>query len=146
MGKIKHELWTFCKAQFTAQIATLTDFCLSVLLAEVAGIWYVWASFLGALTGGIVNCGLNYRWVFDNTGDLKKKNMVFKYFLVWTGSIILNTIGTYALTELSGHHFIFAKTVIAIIVALLWNYQLQRFFVYRDTHLSEKFRNKNEQI
>ncbi len=131
MGKVRHELWTFCKAQLSAQIATFADFSISVLLAEFAGIWYVWASFIGALSGGIINCGVNYRWVFDNTHELKKKNIAMKYAAVWTGSILLNTLGTYVLTEISGVYFIFAKITIAIAVALLWNYQLQRLFVFK---------------
>jgi putative flippase GtrA len=127
----------FCKAQLTAQIATIVDFGISLLLAEGLGIWYVWSSLLGALTGGLTNCGMNYRWVFDTEG-LKKKNVVVKYFIVWTGSITLNTLGTYALTELSRQHFIFAKAAIAVCVAIFWNYQLQRNFVYKDIHLKEK--------
>jgi len=144
MGKLRHEIWTFCKAQFTAQVATVADFLVSMLLAELVGIWYVWASFCGALTGGIVNCIMNYRWVFDDTRDLKKKAIAFKYTIVWTGSILLNTFGTYALTELSGQYFIFAKMAVAICVALLWNYQLQRLFVYRDMHIVEKIKHKRK--
>lgn len=141
MGRIRHELWMFCKAQLSAQVATLVDFTVSLLLKEVFGMWYVWASFLGALSGGVMNCIVNYRWVFDADG-LKKKNVVFKYFVVWTGSILLNTLGTYLLTELSRQYFLFAKTVVAVSVGLLWNYQLQRLFVYRDTHIIEKIHKK----
>ncbi len=142
MGKVKHEIWTFCKAQFSAQVATVADFTMSMLLAELFAIWYVWASFIGALTGGVVNCSVNYRWVFDDTHDLKKRTIAFKYTLVWIGSILLNTGGTYVLTEWSGRYFIYAKIVVAIFVALLWNYQLQRFFVYRDVRIVEKIKHK----
>ncbi len=131
MGRVKHELWTFCKAQASAQVATAADFCVSLLLAELVGVWYVWASFVGALTGGIVNCSMNYRWVFDDAHELRKRNVAWKYSLVWTGSILLNTMGTYMLTELSGVYFIFAKITIAVAVGLLWNYQLQRRFVFK---------------
>ncbi len=141
MGRIRHELWMFCKAQLSAQVATLVDFTVSLLLKEVFGMWYVWASFLGALSGGLMNCMVNYRWVFDADG-LKKKNVVVKYFVVWTGSILLNTLGTYLLTELSQQYFLFAKAVVAVSVGLLWNYQLQRLFVYRDTHIIEKIHKK----
>lgn len=139
MGKIKHEIWTFCKAQMTAQVATLIDFAVTIVLAECAGLWYVWSSFIGALIGGLVNCSMNYRWVFDADG-LKRKNVVVKYLLVWTGSIALNTLGTYALTELSQQHFLFAKTLIAIAVAIFWNYHLQRNFVYKETHIKERIK------
>ncbi|MBQ9672420.1 MAG: GtrA family protein [Prevotella sp.] len=139
MGKVGREIWTFCKAQLTAQIATLIDFAVTIVLAECAGLWYVWSSFLGALTGGLTNCTMNYRWVFDTMG-LKRTNVLGKYLFVWTGSIVLNTLGTYALTELSQHYFIFPKIVVAVCVAVLWNYMLQRNFVYKETHLREKLR------
>lgn len=139
MGRIRHELWIFCKAQLTAQIATLADFVLSYLLAEVAGLYYVAATFLGAVTGGVVNCYMNYRWVFD-TADQRRRSMASKYLMVWCGSIILNTVGTFALTELSRLHFIYAKAMVAAVVGLLWNYQLQRRFVYKETHLLEKIK------
>ena len=116
MGKVKHELWLFSKAQVTAQLATLTDFGVSILLYELFGMWYVAASFIGAVSGGIV---------------------ALKYLLVWTGSILLNTGGTYALTELSGHYFVIAKAIVSVAVALLWNYQMQRFFVYRNKHITK---------
>ncbi len=131
MGKIRHELWTFCKAQATAQVATAVDFVVTLLMAEAVGLWYVWSSFLGALTGGIVNCTMNYRWVFDHTNDLKKRSIAWRYSLVWAGSIFLNTMGTFILTELSGTYFLFAKIAMAVTVALLWNYQLQRRFVFK---------------
>ena len=130
MGKIKREIQTFAKAQVTAQVATLIDFALSLLLAEGLGMWYVTASFLGALAGGISNCAMNYRWVFHSKG-LKKGSVAWKYMIVWIGSIVLNTMGTYALTELSSQYFMFAKMVVAILVAIFWNYQLQRLFVYK---------------
>ena len=136
--RVRHELWMFCKAQLSAQVATVVDCAVTLFLAEVCGLWYVYATFLGALSGGIVNCALNYRWVFDAVG-LKKKNVVYKYFMVWAGSILLNTAGTYLLAEASGQYFIYAKLAVSISVALLWNYQLQRLFVYRDTHLKDKF-------
>lgn len=143
MGKLKHEAKVFAKAQVTAQIATLVDFVVSFLLAELAGLWYVTASFLGALTGGITNCMMNYRWVFDTDGQ-KKKYVALKYGFVWTGSILLNTGGTYLLTELSSQYFMIAKTIVAVAVALLWNYQLQRFFVYKDRHIVKNHKNQEK--
>ena len=129
--KIRHEIWIFCKAQCSAQLATLADFCLSWLLADVLGLWYLLASFMGALTGGVLNGVFNYRWVFDGTGELNKRSVAVKYLMVWAGSILLNTLGTYGLTEWSGRHFMIAKAAVAVCVAVLWNYQMQRLYVYR---------------
>ena len=135
MGKLKHELWIFSKAQLTAQLATLIDFSVSLFLYEVCGMWYVAATFLGAVSGGAANCAANYRWVFGSDGQ-KKRYVALKYLLVWAGSIALNTLGTYVLTEISKHHFILSKAIVSVAVALLWNYQLQRLFVYRNKHLN----------
>ena len=137
MGKVKREIRMFAKAQITAQVATLIDFSLSLLLAEGLGLWYVTASFLGALSGGISNCAMNYRWVFHSKG-LKKGSVAMKYMMVWTGSIMLNTLGTYLLTELSSQYFIFSKMVVAVCVAIFWNYQLQRLYVYKSKKTNQK--------
>jgi putative flippase GtrA len=137
MGRIKRELWLFSKAQASAMVATLVDFSLSFVLAEAAGIYYVAASFLGALTGGIVNCATNYRWVFRPQGA-KKRYVASKYLIVWCGSIALNTAGTYVLTELSQQYFMLAKAAVAVVVAVLWNYQLQRRWVYTGNERNKK--------
>ena len=134
MGKIRHELWIFSKAQFSAQLATITDYAISLLMAELFYYWYIIATFFGALSGGIVNCIINYKWVFDDDCQ-KKETIVMKYFLVWTGSMLLNTTGTYVLTEMTCFHFILPKIAVSVCVALLWNYQLQRLFVYRNIHM-----------
>ena len=139
MGRLKREVWTFCKAQLSAQMATIVDFTVSFLMAEAVGLWYVHASFLGALSGGVFNCGVNYRWVFQSQ-QLKKKYVALKYMLVWTGSILLNTGGTYLLTEWSGQYFMLAKVVVAVLIAFLWNYPLQRVFVYHDNRLRARMR------
>ena len=47
------------------------------------------------------------------------------------GSIVLNTAGTWQLTELSGANYMISKTIVAAFVAVFWNYHLQRTFVFR---------------
>lgn len=135
MGKIRHELWIFSKAQFSAQLATITDYAVSLVLAEFFYYWYIVASLIGALSGGIINCIINYKWVFDKECQ-RKSIIVMKYFLVWAGSILLNISGTYALTEITQSHFILPKITVSVCVALLWNYQLQRLFVYKNLHMT----------
>lgn len=131
MGKLKQELFTFGKAQLSALAATLADFLTTIVLAEAAGLWYVAATFIGALTGGVLNFLTNYRWVFKPQRQQKGK-MAMRYALVWCGSIGLNTLLTYLLTELSHRYFVLAKVVAAILVGVLWNYLLQRHWVFRN--------------
>lgn len=141
----RREVWLFMKAQLSAQVATVFDFLLTVLLVKLLGIYYLYATFIGSVIGGIVNCVINYEWVFK-AEDCKKADVGLKYFIVWGGSILLNTWGTFGLTEwltgmkwvngLLGYYvddvFILSKIVVALLVAFFWNYYLQRVFVYRN--------------
>ena len=137
MGRLTKEILTFGKAETSAIVASAVDFSLSFLLVQAVGTWYAQASFFGALAGGIINCYVNYRWVFDKQKQ-RKPYIVFKYFVVWSISILLNTSGTWFFTELSGVNFIIIKAIVAIIVAILWNYQMQRIFVFRNLRMRNK--------
>ena len=137
MGRLTKEMLTFGKAETSAIVASVVDFSLSFILVQAVGTWYALASFFGALAGGIVNCYVNYQWVFDKQ-EQRKPYTVLKYFVVWSISILLNTSGTWFFTELSGVNFIIIKAIVAIIVAILWNYQMQRIFVFRNLRLRNK--------
>jgi len=154
----KGGIFTFLRAQFSSQIASLTDFAVTILLAKLFNLFYVYATFIGAVSGGIVNCIINYKWTFKAQG-VKIKYVAIKYTSVWIGSIFLNTGGTYAMTELLkrnlwlreflGHMvddvFIFSKIVVSLLVGFLWNYNMQRVFVYRDRNFRKYFvRKKND--
>lgn len=135
----------FLKAQLSAQVASLVDFVVTVLLVKFFALFYLYATFIGSVVGGMVNCAINYCWVFRQH-QCRKGYIAAKYTFVWIVSIALNTWGTYFLTEwltrirwinrlLSVYVddlFIFSKIVVAVLVALLWNYQMQRLFVYRN--------------
>lgn len=146
----RRTVWMFVKAQLSAQFASLVDFVVTILLATVFGVFYLYATFTGSVVGGIVNCAVNYGWVFKADG-IKKVHVAVKYLFVWGGSIMLNTWGTFALTEwltdmkwvngLLGYYvdnvFILSKIIVAVLVAFVWNYQLQRVFVYRNLHFRD---------
>ena len=127
---IKQKILTFCKAQCSAWFATAVDFGITLLLAHVFGVYYVYATFTGAVSGGVTNCTINYRWVFHAFG-MRKMNVALRYIIVWVGSILLNTYGTYLFTsKLAVPNFIISKIIVAVLVAVLWNYQMQYHFVF----------------
>ena len=135
MGNIKNVLFTFGKAQCSAWAASAVDFGVTFILGKLFSVWYPAATFVGALSGGIINCIINYRWVFHAIGQ-KKRYVVVKYFVVWSVSILLNTWGTYLLTEGTGLYFLISKAIIAALVAVMWNYQMQRLFVFKPLYKS----------
>lgn len=129
MDNLKRAIGMFLKAQCSAVAATVVDFSVTLLLKELFGVWYVMATFLGAVSGGAFNCFSNYRWVFHASG-MKKRYLVMRYVMVWSVSIMLNTMGTTFFTELTHQNFVIVKAVVAAAVAVLWNYQMQRTFVF----------------
>ena len=144
-AKRRHSLFMFLRAQLSAQFATLADFILTYVCFEWLGIYYVMATSIGAITGGIINCVINYKWAFA-TKDCQFKWVFFKYILVWIGSFILNVGGVYLLVEFmqdnthlwekaSGFYLIIAKVIVSIIVSVGWNYVLHRYFVFQDAKI-----------
>ena len=98
----------------------------------------------GAVVGGIVNCAINYHFTFHASG-LSVKAVVVKYFLVWTGSLLLNMYGTtFAAIGMSKWQFLLdrgftedgiftvATLAVSLAVSWFWNFLLQRYFVYRE--------------
>ena len=146
----------FMRAQFSSQIASLSDFLVTILLAKLFNLYYVYATFTGSVCGGIVNCIVNYKWTFKSK-ECKKVYVLIKYFLVWIGSIFLNTWGTYFVTESLGkspwvrellsHYvddlFLFSKIVVSLLVGFLWNYNMQRIFVYRNFNFQSLCKRSN---
>lgn len=161
--KSQSSAWIFFKAQISAQVASIVDFLATIILAKALGIFYLYATFMGSVIGGIVNCAINYKWVFHSDG-CKKRYVALKYIAVWSTSIALNTWGTFILTEWLtdlpklnewlGHYvdnvFIAAKIIVALLVGFFWNYQMQRLFVYRNRNIKHFWKhfleNKNRHL
>ena len=149
-AKRRHSLFMFLRAQLSAQFATLTDFILTYVCFEWLGIYYVLATSIGAITGGITNCVINYKWAFA-TKDCQFKWVFFKYILVWIGSFVLNVGGVYLLVEFmqnnthlweraSGLYLIIAKVIVSVIVSVGWNYVLHRYFVFQDAKILSRIK------
>lgn len=127
----------FCKAQASSLLATAVDFGVTALLIRWSGIYYVWATFLGSVSGGATNCMVNYRWTFRGNGR-GKTSVALRYMLVWAGSILLNTWGTaYGVSLVAGWHpegldaVLTVKAVVALLVGVLWNFLMQKHYVYK---------------
>lgn len=145
-------IFTFLRSTVTSQISSWTDMI-------VAFVFYAWvfsplgtdplrssmATVIGLVIGGIVNCSINYKFTF--TADhCPVKAMAFKFLLIWTGNLILNTSGTTALDHLLQNItllrqwgfkpdgiFATARLTVSLIVSLAWNYPLNKNFVYMPT-------------
>lgn len=120
----------FLSAQVAAFIGTTVDFGVVIFLTEIFEIWYVVSNATGAMCGAITNFFLGRNWVFSST-EKKISHQAFRYFLVATGSMILNTLGVYLLTEYTSLNYIYSKVIVAVFIAFTFNFLLQKHFVFK---------------
>lgn len=136
--KFKRVLVQFGKAQISSSIATACDFLLTAILFQYCSIHYTICTFLGAVSGGLVNCSINYKWTFRHSTN-RQKTIAYRYTLVWIGSLLLNTGGTSLCThmlstikETNLNILMTSKIAVSILVAVFWNFTLQKKYVYKD--------------
>ncbi|WP_210465825.1 MULTISPECIES: GtrA family protein [Rufibacter] len=121
---------TFLKSQAASLIASGTDFLVTIIAVELLGLWYVGATVLGTMAGGITHFTISRTWVFHAT----HKNLptqATKYFIVWNGSLILNASGVFAFTHYLGLNYIFSKVFVSLLVGFSYNYIQQKRYVFK---------------
>ena len=142
-------IFTFLRSSVSSQIASWIDMGTRMLFYAflLRSLDEFYSSNLsvsiGSFVGCVVNCIITYRFTFHASGQ-SVKAVAVKYFLIWTGSLLLNMYGTtFAAQGLSQWPWllsigfkrdgIFAAATLAVslIVSLAWNFTLQRNFVYR---------------
>ena len=116
--------------QLSSLIATGIDFSVLILCVEALKIWYVPATALGALVGGISNFFLNYYWVFFNRVSPVTVKMQ-RYFLILICSLLLNTLLVFLLTNFGKIEYVCSKVISAIIIGVCFNFQLHRYYVFK---------------
>lgn len=137
-------VFTFIRSASVAQAASWIDLGTSFVLFAFAHFAPWVSTAIGAFAGGVINCILNYRFTF-HANSCPWKAVLVKYFLVWVGSLLLNSIGTEILyyglmhwpwLETVGFktdgYFAAARLIVSGIVSLGWNFILQRNFVYQN--------------
>lgn len=122
---------SFLRYNVSACTASICDFLMLVFCKEILGIYYVTATFFGAVTGASVAFILGRNWTFFNKeGQVSSQG--FRFFLVVSGSVLLNTIGVYFFTDvLLVPHYTISKVLVAAMVGVFYNFPMQRYFVFR---------------
>ncbi len=123
-------LTSFFRYNVVALVATAIDFLLFILLSQVLNVWYVLATFISAVSGGIIAFVLKRNWAFVSK-DKRMSSQAIKYIPVWVGSILLNTWGLYLMVEHTNLEHVIAKVIVAIVVGIGFNYVLYKYFVFK---------------
>ncbi|MEO7164666.1 MAG: GtrA family protein [Bdellovibrionia bacterium] len=123
-------LTSFGRAQISGLIASIVDYGSLFLMTEKFHVWYVIATGSGAFLGAITNFLLNRYWTFKAShGPLNRQAL--RYFFVSAGSLILNTVGVYLVTEFEKLHYAASVALVSLGVGIFYNYPLHKHFVYR---------------
>jgi putative flippase GtrA len=123
-------MFTFLKAQAASLVASGVDFLVTMAAVELLGCWYVAGTMIGTVSGGLTHFTLGRIWVFHAT----HKNVpvqLFKYFLVWAGSLGLNASGVYVITHYGGLHYLISKVFTSLMVGFFYNYKIQKQYVFK---------------
>jgi putative flippase GtrA len=120
---------SFFRFQFTAIVATMVDFLMTIFFKEVCNVHYSYAVALGATCGAVTAFTINRYWVFRAVKTHAIRQAI-RYILVVIGSVVLNTSGTYLVTEKFHLQYLVSKIIVGLVVGFTYSYQLSRRFVF----------------
>lgn len=126
---LSEERKKFLRFQVSALIATAVDFLMTIVLKEKGNIHYSLAVAGGATSGALTAFTLNRLWVFKAVRT-RPVLQALKYLLVALGSILLNTAGTYLLTELFSLPYLVSKALVSLLIGFTYSYYFSKRFVF----------------
>ena len=118
------------KAQVASLASTAIDFLVTIFCVEVLHSWYLLATILGNVAGGVTNFYLGRYYVFK-ASQQRTHTQGVRYFLVWLGSMLLNAVGVYLFTQVLHANYVQSKVVVSLLVGVGFNYFLQLHFVFK---------------
>jgi putative flippase GtrA len=125
---------TFLKVNVASLSASFCDYLVTILLVNFFYADPLLGGIAGTVFGGVINFLIGRYWVF------KAQNIAMslqgkRYMLTWTGNLILNTMGLYVLIKLFNDPYMIAKVATSVVVAVLYNYPIQKIFVFKTSDL-----------
>lgn len=125
----RRELATFSRSLLTSLFTTALDFATLIGLTEGAGVNYVAATWIGTVVGSLANFTINRLWAFY-APDAPAVPAATRFVAVQLGASGLHTTGVWLLTHFGRLPYPVSKLTVAAVVYLIWNYPLNRWFVF----------------
>ena len=117
------------RSVMTSIFTTALDFGTMMGLVELFHVDYVLATFFGTIVGFLANFAINRYWAFEaHDGPIGWQFV--RVLPVQAGSTALQTVGVWIFDRFIGLHYWVAKIVVSALVYSLWNYPMNRFFVF----------------
>jgi putative flippase GtrA len=127
----------FVRHHAASVVTTAVDFLVMIGAVEELGFGAVVGTALGAAVGAVTNFFLGRYWTYRARRQ-PVGSQVLRYALVAVGSLGLNAFGEYVFVTRLGVQYVFGRVITAIIVSNLWNYPMQRFFVFGPEHAKQR--------
>jgi putative flippase GtrA len=118
------------KHQLASIIATIVDYSVMIAMVSVVGLTAVEGTVIGASTGAITNFTMGRHFTFRATRGNARSQFV-RYLLVSAASLGWNALGEHLLANLLGLQYILARLITGTLVGFIWNFPMQRYFVFR---------------
>ena len=126
----RRTIFVFSQHQISAAVATAVDFAIMIACKSGLGMTPAMATAVGSLFGAVISFTLGRHWVFQQAhGDIR--GQALRYAFVSTLSLIFNSLGEKLFVSL-GLEYILARVVLSVVVGMLWNFPMHRYFVFRD--------------
>jgi putative flippase GtrA len=118
------------KHQLASIVATVVDYSVMIAMVSVLGLTAVEGTVIGASTGAITNFTMGRHFTFRATRGNARSQLV-RYLLVSAASLGWNALGEHLLANLLGIQYILARLITGTLVGFIWNFPMQRYFVFR---------------
>ncbi len=119
----------FIRSGLTSLLTTTFDFGVLTGCVELLHINYVLATWLGTVVGSLSNFTINKHWAFKGSA-VPLPHQLGRFVLVQAGSSGWNTLGVWLLTRFGGLPYQVSKLIVAVVVAVAWNYPMNRTIVF----------------
>ena len=107
----------FAKAQVASFLASVADYGTTIFCVELLGMWYVLATVIGTVLGGLTNFWISRVWVFSKREEGHGQQL-FRYFLVWAGYLALATSGIWLVTHYLNVNYVASKVMVTFLLAV----------------------------
>lgn len=121
-------LLQFLKAQLSAFIGGVFDYCIMLLCTELLHIHYTVSIVISGSLGAVVNFSINKYWTFKANAPIGKQ--LPKFVLVVIGSILFKSTGTFLVTEYIHIDYKISRLIVELIISLGFNYPMQKYWVF----------------
>jgi putative flippase GtrA len=112
----------------------MVDYLVMILFTEIFYVHYTQSIAIGGVVGAIVNFTVNRTWTFHSNEvpyQISGWKQFLRFVLVVLNSILLKASGTYFFTTILKTNYIISRVITDLTVSLLFNYMLQKYWVFQ---------------